>query len=153
MFLNKKTALFIALAVFFAGLDRFLKMLALNFFEEAQHNLIGGIFKFSLAKNEYIAFSLPFGGPFLLYFTGFLIGLLIVYWLILNEKSEYGLAACLTFVIFGAISNMLDRIKFGYVIDYLDLKYFTIFNVADIMIVGGVFLLIIFLNKKNEKLS
>ena len=40
----------------------------------------------------------------------------------------------LFFTILGASSNFYDRLKYGFVVDYLDLKYFTVFNVADAMI-------------------
>ena len=58
--------------------------------------------------------------------------------LFLWQRQEWSKVVLLTFIIFGAISNMLDRLKYGFVIDYLDLKYFTVFNMADVMIVGGV---------------
>ncbi|MBU1778489.1 signal peptidase II, partial [Patescibacteria group bacterium] len=59
------------------------------------------------------------------------------------------------FIIFGAISNLTDRLEYGYVIDYFSLKYFTIFNLADVMIVIGVFCLfkkiaILFYAKQNR---
>lgn len=57
----------------------------------------------------------------------------------------------LTILIFGAILNFTDRIKFGYVVDYFDLKYFTVFNVADVMITTSIVFLII-LNLKNNGL-
>ena len=63
---------------------------------------------------------------------------LICQLLYLSIKKDYIKAWLLLAIIFGAISNLFDRIKYGYVIDYLDLKYFTVFNLADVMIVGGV---------------
>jgi signal peptidase II len=57
----------------------------------------------------------------------------------------------LLFIIFGAISNLVDRLKFGYVIDYIDIKYFTVFNLADIMIVVGCSVIVLpALLKKNK---
>ncbi len=47
----------------------------------------------------------------------------------------------LTVIIFGAISNILDRIFLGYVIDFIDIPWFSTFNFADIFIVGGVLVL------------
>jgi signal peptidase II len=57
----------------------------------------------------------------------------------------------LTFIIFGAISNILDRLIYGYVIDYLELKYFTVFNLADVMISGGAIILLTKTIKLNKK--
>ena len=60
----------------------------------------------------------------------------------------------LNMILAGGISNLLDRIFRGYVIDYLDFKIFgyeaAIFNVADIFITIGVFLMIIILFKDGE---
>lgn len=78
----------------------------------------------------------------ILVFTGFLI--LNLKLEILNQFSNYPLILILS----GAISNLLDRLYFGCVIDFIDLRIWPIFNLADIFICLGVFLLIIKLNKK-----
>ena len=54
----------------------------------------------------------------------------------------------LILVISGAISNLLDRLYNGCVIDFIDLRIWPVFNLADIFICTGVFFLIIKLNKK-----
>jgi len=41
----------------------------------------------------------------------------------------------------GAIGNLIDRLRFGHVVDFIDIGFWPIFNVADISIVGGVALL------------
>ena len=138
---------YIILAIFFVSLDRLFKILALNYYENIKIELISDYFSFTLAKNYYIAFSLPLSGPILSVFIIAIILILLYFCVILIKKQEYAQASCLIFVILGAISNIIDRIKYGFVIDYLDLKYFTIFNIADSMIVIGVVLLVI-LNKK-----
>ena len=135
---REKMALTFVAAIFFVCWDRFFKILALKAYSSREFSLIGDIFKFSLAKNYNIAFSLPFSGLLLIITTAIIIIGLIYYSLILYKKEKYKYLSYLTIIIFGAISNIADRIKFGFVIDYLDLKYFTIFNIADVMIVGGV---------------
>ena len=138
---------YIILAIFFVSLDRLFKILALNYYENIKIELISDYFGFTLAKNYYIAFSLPLSGPILTAFIGVVILILLYFCVILIKKEEYTQASCLAFVILGATSNIIDRIKYGFVIDYLDLKYFTVFNIADSMIVIGAVLLIV-LNKK-----
>lgn len=41
----------------------------------------------------------------------------------------------------GAIGNLADRIRLGYVVDFIDLRVWPVFNVADIAITGGILLL------------
>ena len=43
----------------------------------------------------------------------------------------------------GALGNLLDRVRFGYVIDFIDVRIWPVFNMADISITIGTFLLII----------
>ncbi len=38
----------------------------------------------------------------------------------------------------GAVGNLLDRLRYGHVVDFIDIGFWPIFNVADVSIVGGV---------------
>lgn len=147
-YMKKMIAVYIAI-IFFIGLDRFLKILSLAD-SSRQLNLIGEILKFKFEANRYIAFSLPLAGNLLVAIIGLIIFSLILAFVFYVRKREYNKLLPLGLVILGAGSNLLDRIKYGYVIDYLDLKYFTVFNLADVMIVIGVVLLIVVPNKKNK---
>jgi len=51
-------------------------------------------------------------------------------------KFAYGL------ILGGALSNFLDRILYGYVIDYIDIRIWPIFNFSDLCISTGVALII-----------
>jgi len=135
-------------AVFLFILDRYIKLQAMAL--AAPVELISDILRFNFAKNYNIAFSLPLGGPILIAFICLIIGGIIIYTLKLAKNNEWINVGLLTNILFGAISNLLDRFKYGYVVDYIDLKYFTVFNLADTMIVVGVFLIIIitFINEK-----
>lgn len=144
---NKKTALITIGAVFFVVLDRFLKSLAIS---GVNFDLIGSFFRFDFAGNYNIAFSLPLSGQVLLWFVIFIIICLLCNFIYLYEKKDYISSAFLFLIILGSSSNLLDRLKYDFVIDYLNLKYFTVFNLADALIVFGVFLLI-FSHKKRNK--
>lgn len=141
------TALYLAV-IFFVALDRWLKVLAI---QGARFNLLGEIFKFEFAKNFYIAFSLPLYGAWLNAVILIII-LSLIYYIIRSWRAgSRGAALCLFAVVLGASSNLFDRLKYGYVVDYLDLKYFTVFNLADIMIVAGITGLLVSLRIKEKK--
>lgn len=124
--------------IFFIVLDRFLKILAINGVFDLPVYLAGNFFQLYFVKNIYIAFSLPFYGTILLIIIGLIIVGLIVVFISYFYKKDWFISGCLLAIIIGAFSNFFDRIKYGFVIDYFDLKYFTIFNLADAMIVLGV---------------
>lgn len=135
--------LIILVAIFFLVLDRFLKFLAVGSFFSKPIELFGNVFVLNFVPNYNIAFSLPVSGTWLNFAVG-LILVILFYWLVaLIKKQDIPGIACLAFIILGAVSNLADRINYGFVIDYLDLKYFTVFNLADVMIVGGVLLLLV----------
>jgi signal peptidase II len=141
----KKTALLISVAVFLFALDRYLKNLSLANFS---HKIIGEWLQFGFVPNYGIAFSLPLGGALLNFLIGgIILGLLVWAGKSHNEAKMSQFYAILG-IATGAVSNLFDRLAYGYVVDYLDLRYLTIFNLADAMIVTGVICLLL-LNKKK----
>jgi len=143
MFLFGKKMIAINLAIiFFIGLDRFFKALVLSN-RAGEFKLLGEILKFSYRSNYNIAFSLPLAGRWLIAVISFIILLLIFYLVQALRGREGRIAIYLFFIIMGAASNLFDRLRYGFVIDYLDLKYFTVFNLADVAIIAGVFLIIL----------
>jgi signal peptidase II len=75
------------------------------------------------------------------------VSIAIVVWLFRMPRSKVLLAAGLSLVLGGAIGNLIDRIRLGYVVDFIhfhwDRAYFPAFNVADSAItVGAAFLLL-----------
>lgn len=89
--------------------------------------------------------------PGTFYLTTFFIifGMMIsIFWLLKRRgKGSVGIA----FIISGAVGNLLDRVLRGGVIDFIDVKFWPIFNLADIFITVGVVLLclnLIFSRKK-----
>lgn len=147
----KKMASWIILAIFFVAIDRFFKTVAFEYDQTV--NIAGSLLRFNFAKNYNIAFSLPITGIILNIFISVIIIILLFWALRLYSKKENGKIILISFLILGAASNLIDRLRFGYVIDYLDLKYFTVFNIADMMIVasvGGLLILYLGLDKNKE---
>ncbi len=141
---SKNIVITLLIAIFFIT-DRYLKILASNLDQHTSINLWTNFLSFSYAKNYYIAFSLPLNGPFLNIIIAILIGLLIIIIakLIYSKKPNTLETFSFTIILLGAISNFIDRQNYGYVIDYLYIKNFTVFNLADIMISLGALVLII----------
>lgn len=73
----------------------------------------------------------------------FIISIVLVVWLSRLKKHETFLAIALALVLGGAIGNLIDRVAYGYVIDFLDVYYqnshWPAFNIADSSICVGVF--------------
>lgn len=135
------------LAIFFL-IDRYLKTIALT---SKSKTLISNLLDFNFVPNYKIAFSLPISGPWLSVLIGGVI-VAIFYYLFLNHKHLKRLEFISFFgILLGAISNLIDRLSYGFVIDYLDLRWFTIFNLADAMISIGSIILFISLLKKDSK--
>ena len=120
--------------------------------------VIQDFFHFTYVTNEGMAFGLTFPGgrlvllSMVILLTGFIIGLL---WKERNGHPlvKYGLALILS----GALGNLLDRIMYGKVVDFLDFMigdfHWYIFNIADTSVTIGMFLFIyhsIFLDKENS---
>lgn len=77
----------------------------------------------------------------------FVISGILVAWLYRLKKHETLLAVALALVLGGAIGNLIDRLAYGYVIDFLDVYYqdwhWPAFNIADMAISLGVFLMLL----------
>ena len=75
------------------------------------------------------------------------VSIVITVWLARLKKQEVLLAISLSLVLGGAIGNLIDRIAYGYVIDFLDVYYqnwhWPAFNIADSAICLGVFLMVL----------
>jgi signal peptidase II len=74
----------------------------------------------------------------------FLIGFII---LLLIKKQSICNPFLLLVILSGAVSNMIDRLAYGCVIDFIDLKFWPVFNLADVFIFFGAVLLLVRWNK------
>jgi len=140
-------AIALAVAIFFI-VDRYLKLEALS---GSVWPLTSNVFDFHFVANYYMAFSLPLNGIILNTIVSTLIIALSVYiaHLRLKKNNSQTEIILILFIIAGAISNLFDRLMYGYVIDYLNLQHFTVFNLADIVISLAAILLIFYNLKKK----
>ncbi len=75
------------------------------------------------------------------------VSIVLIVWISRLQKREYWLACSLALILGGAVGNLIDRVRFGYVVDFIDFHidtwHFATFNIADAAIsVGAVMLLV-----------
>lgn len=115
--------------------------------------LIDSFFNLTYVRNSGAAFGLlhkappAFRDPFFLIVP--LIALAVIFYLFTRLTREQNwTATALSLIVGGAIGNLIDRVRFGYVIDFLDFHWkenyhYPAFNVADSCIVIGVGMMLI----------
>nr|WP_275888425.1 signal peptidase II [Desulfobulbus alkaliphilus] len=122
-----------------------------NFILFESRTILPGFFNLTYLTNNGAAFSILAGQPALwrqVFFIGTALVALVLIWLF---QRSYGrnstlYTVALALVAGGAVGNMIDRIRFGFVIDFLDFHigsyHWPTFNVADSAIFIGVSLFI-----------
>jgi signal peptidase II len=100
-----------------------------------------GPFSVHHVQNSGIAFGLFASATALVTaLTAFAVGWMLVYFARSGARHPV-LPVALGLLIGGSASNLVDRIRLGYVTDFLDLRYWPAFNLADSFIVVGVAIL------------
>lgn len=146
---NKMIRRILTITIALILLDQAIKMLVVNYFQEPIEKGIVGIV---LIQNTGMAFGFSSGNTKNIVLTIFV--LLIVVNFIRNQKDRIDgkTAVALSLVLAGGMSNLIDRILKGGIVDFIKVKNFAIFNVADCYVVLGWILLIVFLIKYNKEI-
>lgn len=98
-------------------------------------------------QNFGMAWSIPIPYP-LLITLNILLLFLIPWYLAKNlDLSSKKTQIFLSFIIGGALGNLFDRLFRRYVIDYMAIGSFPVFNLADTLLTCGIFLILIFYDK------
>ena len=102
-------------------------------------------------RNYGAAFNILSGSRLFLSLISIISTIILMYFIFIREDkriNKYGLS----FIVAGSIGNGVDRIFYGYVIDFIKIKFvdFPVFNIADIAINIGILIMIInyFKNKR-----
>jgi len=130
--------------------DRLSKLAVLDAFVPGERLELTGFFNLVLVFNRGAAFSFlaDAAGWQTLLFTAIALGAaLVVSWLILRSPRRRLLCTGLALILGGAIGNLVDRLLYGHVVDFVDLHAFgwhwPAFNVADSGITIGAGLVIL----------
>lgn len=136
----------VAIAAAIIGLDQLTKAWIWNMFggvENASIPLVGSWLRFTLVYNTGVAFSLFKDIPYLFTIMPVLISIGAIYFYRYHLPHHRPLIQiCIGMIIGGAIGNIIDRLRLGFVIDFIHVTWFPgIFNLADSAITVGVTLL------------
>lgn len=139
----------VGIAVCGLGLDQAVKKISLAQLEPGQPvNLVGDLFRLNLIWNPGAAFGM--GADATIFFTGFAILATLACLVVgLPRITRLWHAIALGMLLAGITGNLVDRFTQppsplrGHVVDMFQLKYFAIFNVADVFITAAAGLILI----------
>jgi len=104
--------------------------------------VLDNIFHLTHVNNPGAAFGLlAHRTPFFIAVGIIVVGLVLVAYSQFRTRGFY-LQLALALQLGGALGNLMDRLRFGYVVDFLDFRIWPVFNLADVAIVGGTGLLV-----------
>jgi signal peptidase II len=117
--------------------------------------VFGNILMITRAENKGAGFGIFQGYSILFLIAAIIVLALIIYFynMIIHDRL---LTIAFALILGGTAGNMLDRLFFGYVIDYISLSFWPTFNLSDAALTAGAVLLIIYMymwdkNPKEEK--
>ena len=152
--MSQRNALpWLSLSLIVIVLDQLTKAIVIRMLEPGiPHAVIPGFLNWTLAYNTGAAFSFLADqeGWQRWFFTvlAVVISAVLARWLARTPRSDWRSALPLALVIGGAIGNLIDRLRIGYVTDFVQVYYqqwaFPSFNVADSAISVGATLLVLF---------
>lgn len=134
---SKLTIIFIFLIVL---IDQLTKIFAISITNNGSIEIIKGVLNFTYIKNTAGTFEIGSDASTFLLINVIVILLLIRFLVVNREKMEIKVSTVLSIILAGGISNLIDRIFRGAVVDFIDISLlinFPKFNFADICIVAG----------------
>lgn len=108
---------------------------------------IPGLVQFRYAENTGMAFSMLSGARWVFILVTVIACVLVLYYLFSDRCKSLWLYWSLGVIVSGGIGNLIDRIKFGYVVDFIEPTFvdFAVFNIADCAVTCGAVSLIAYL--------
>jgi len=123
--------------------------------------VISGFLNFAYAQNTGVAFSMLDNqgdtGRWGLSVVALIAGTLVLYFFWRTPRSDDRILGALALLLAGIIGNVVDRIRLGFVVDFIDVQFgswhYPTFNVADMAIVlgGGLLIIDMFLSKRKHQ--
>lgn len=133
-------------------IDLYSKHLVINNMQPYQSiPIIEDVFHITYVYNYGAAFGILAGNTwfFILVTAAVIVGMIIFYKKLANQsmwvKCAFGMFAG------GALGNLFDRIRFGKVVDFLDFRFWPVFNFADVAIVVGTAIFVFIIMFRENK--
>ncbi len=126
------------------GLDQYTKNSVVASFASGESRIaVPHLLFWTYVQNHAGAFGLFGTQPWLL--VGMALAVLGAFWFAFRDAAAQSPLVRTAFgaIVGGAIGNIVDRFHYGYVVDFIDLRWWPVFNVADSCITLGVVLLLI----------
>lgn len=142
---NKKIIAFLVTFLVVMVVDQVSKALVVALMEPGDSvTLIPHFLSITYARNTGAAFGLFAGSGQILFWSALVIVVITLIWFYRTheQKSAWSFVT-LGLMIGGAAGNLVDRVFRGKVVDFFDLGWWPVFNVADLAIVTGVIMLIV----------
>jgi len=148
-----RLASFLGLAVFVFALDQATKWLIVQWLREPGVSVLvlWPVFSLTYVTNTGAAFGLFANQNLLFIFIAVAVIAVILFFYRYLLADHLLLRISLALQLGGALGNLLDRLRLGYVVDFLDFRVWPVFNVADSAITIGVLLLIYNLVFQTER--
>lgn len=152
-YMKKLIVLFTSLFIF---IDQGIKYLILNNFEMAKaKEVIYNFFYITLIKNDGGAFGIMSGGRWIFILLALIFIIYLIRYIYIDTNIKKLDVITYSLLLAGVVGNLIDRVVYGYVVDYLDFYIFKynapVFNFADMCIVIGASFMIYSLLIKGDK--
>ncbi len=121
------------------ALDQFAKLQAVaKLAPNGDFTIIPKFLEFTFVQNYGIAFGMFQNKVLFFIISTSIIAAVILYFIFKMYKKHAFITICLSFILGGAIGNLIDRIRLGYVVDFIHFNFFSpVFNIADSAVVVG----------------
>lgn len=135
------------------GIDRVIKVLIqANFQPHESAEIIPGFFYLTYILNPGAAFGLLSGKTWIFIATAILVLIGVVFAQFKAPRDKWLARLALGLIGGGSLGNLYDRIVFGAVVDYADVRIWSfIFNFADVAIIAGVGCLLLFMYLEERR--
>ena len=140
----------LGLALIFLIADQFTKILILGYYQLGDSTVVTSFFNIVRVHNTGAAFSFlaDASGWQRWFFTGIgVIAVGVILWMLKAHPGQKLFSFAMAFILGGAVGNVIDRVRYGYVVDFLDFYWgtwhFPAFNIADSAISVGAACLIL----------